>query len=218
LAHAETSGFSLQHHNVFFSPDYPAEFRDIRAGEPPVYPSVYVCAQDRDGLLSNGPLPDGPLSNGPRPVRGRERLQIIVNAPANGDSHTYTAREIDQCGKAMTARLRQCGLTLETPLLHELAHPQTFATLFPATGGALYGRASHGWAASFLRQGTRTRIPGLFCAGGSTHPGAGVPMAALSGRLAAETVTRTLASMRQFHPAATAGGMSMHSATTGATG
>ncbi len=203
LAHAETSGFPLQHHNVFFSGDYPAEFQDIRAGQPPADPSVYVCAQDRDGEL---------------PVRGRERLQIIVNAPANGDSHTYSAKEIDQCGKAMTARLKACGLTLETPLVHELAHPQTFARLFPATGGALYGRASHGWAASFLRQGARTRIPGLFCAGGSTHPGAGVPMAALSGRLAAETVTRTLASMRRFHPAVTAGGMSMRSATTGATG
>jgi len=208
LAHAETSGFPLQHHNVFFSGDYPAEFRDIRSGQPPSDPSVYVCAQDRDG----------PVSRRAQPVRGRERLQIIVNAPANGDSHTYTAREIDQCGKAMTMRLAQCGLTLETPLVHELAHPQTFAEAFPATGGALYGRASHGWAASFLRQGTQTRIPGLFCAGGSTHPGAGVPMAALSGQLAAATVARTLASMHRSHPVVTAGGMSMRSATTGAMG
>jgi 1-hydroxycarotenoid 3,4-desaturase len=207
LAHAQTSGFALQHHNVFFSGDYPAEFRDIRAGQPPESPSVYVCAQDRDGpQLVSGP------------VQGRERLQIIVNAPANGDSHIYTPKEIDQCGEAMTARLKRCGLMLEAPLVHELAHPQTFAKLFPATGGALYGRASHGWAASFLRQGTRTKIPGLFCAGGSTHPGAGVPMAALSGRLAAETITRMLASMRRFHPAATVGGTSMRSATTGATG
>ncbi len=203
LAHAKTSGFPLERHNVFFSPDYPAEFRAIAGGAPPADPSVYVCAQDRDTGLA---------------VTGRERLQIIVNAPANGDSHAYTPKEIDRCGQAMTASLQRCGLILEHPLVHELVHPQTFAQLFPATGGALYGRASHGWAASFLRQGTRTRIPGLFCAGGSTHPGAGVPMAALSGQLAAATTAQMLASMRRFHPVAMPGGMSMRSATTAATG
>jgi 1-hydroxycarotenoid 3,4-desaturase len=196
LAHAETSGFPLQYHNVFFSPDCQAEFRDIRAGELPAYPSVYVCAEDRDGA---------------RPVRGRERLQITVNAPANGDNHIYTAREIDQLGKAMTARLRQCGLTLETPMVHELASPQTFAQLFPATGGALYGRITHGCGAAFHRQGAQTRIPGLFCAGGGTHPGPGVPLAALSGRLAAEAVERTVAATRRLLPVAALGGVSMNS-------
>ena len=63
--------------------------------------------------------------------------------------------------------------------------PADFNRLFPATGGALYGRSSHGWTASFQRPGARTRIPGLYLAGGSTHPGPGVPMAALSGRSAA---------------------------------
>src|SRR5688572_21726199 len=70
-----------------------------------------------------------------------------------------------------------------------------------------------GWADSFLRQSARTRIPGLYCAGGSTHPGAGVPMAALSGRLAAATVLKDLGSTRLSLPAAMRGGMSMPSPT-----
>jgi 1-hydroxycarotenoid 3,4-desaturase len=71
--------------------------------------------------------------------------------------------------------------------------PAEFDALFPGSGGALYGRASHGWQASFQRPGVRTRVPGLYVAGGSVHPGPGVPMAALSGRLAAQALLQDLA-------------------------
>ncbi|MFB0613030.1 1-hydroxycarotenoid 3,4-desaturase CrtD [Aurantiacibacter poecillastricola] len=203
--HAKTAGFPLARHNVFFSPDYAREFTDIRGGSPPADPSVYVCAQDRE---ASEPVEPGT----------RERLQIIVNAPANGDTHTYSAKEKERCTKAMRRSLARCGLELEAPLPHELLTPSDFETFLPSTGGAIYGRASHGWAASFLRQGTRTRIPGIYCTGGSTHPGAGVPMAALSGQLAAHMVSQDLASMHQSSRVAMAGGMSTPSARTGATG
>lgn len=205
LAHAETAGFPLVRHNVLFATDYAREFADIADGRPPADPSVYVCAQDRGaGAMS---------ARG-----GRERLQIIVNAPANGDTHSYSEEEKARCTTAMRHSLARCGLELEEAMPHQLMTPNDFADFLPSTGGAIYGRASHGWAASFLRQGTRTRIRGLYCAGGSTHPGAGVPMAALSGQLAARTVIQDLASMRRSRLAATAGGMSMRSATTGNTG
>lgn len=208
-AKARGSGFPLVRHNVFFSPDYTREFSDIAAGTPPADPTVYVCAQDRDATF--GEAAGGELSGAP------ERFQIIVNAPANGDTHNHTPEEIDQCTQAMTRSLTRCGLELDDPLTHEVATPNTFERLWPSTGGALYGRASHGWAASFRRQGTLTKIPGLYCAGGSTHPGAGVPMAALSGQLAAQRVLQDLASMRKSHRVAMAGGMSTRSAQTGST-
>ena len=66
--------------------------------------------------------------------------------------------------------------------------PTGFHELFPATGGALYGRANHGATGSFRRAGAAGRVPGLFLAGGSIHPGPGIPMAAMSGRLAAAKV------------------------------
>ena len=95
-----------------------------------------------------------------------------------------------------------------------LTTPADFARLFPGTGGALYGRATHGWRASFQRPGARTRIPGLYLAGGSTHPGPGVPMAALSGRLAAASVLADLCFDAPSRAAATPGGTSMRSPTT----
>ncbi len=205
-AHAATRGAELTHHNVFFSRDYAREFADIAAGAVPSEPTVYVCAIDR-GAGHHAPPPSG-----------RERLQIIVNAPANGDVHHYTPEERERCTQSMMATLKRCGLTLEEPFPHQLMTPQDWEHLFPATGGALYGRASHGWAASFQRQGPKTRLPGLYCTGGATHPAAGVPMAALSGQLAARVIAKDLASTRTSRPAAIAGGMSTRSATTGSTG
>ncbi len=208
-AHAETSGFDLSHHNVFFSRDYAREFAQIASGEPPSEPTVYVCAIDRGGHDAIASVP----AHG-----GRERLQIIVNAPANGDTHSYPSKETEQCTANMKATLQRCGLTLEADMPHQLATPAEWERLFPATGGALYGRASHGSAASFLRQGPRTRMPGLYCAGGATHPSAGVPMAALSGLLAARKVDADLALTKRSSRVATAGGTSMRSARTGVTG
>jgi len=190
---AEASGFDLDRHNVFFSDDYAAEFRQIFKGSRlPAAPSVYVCAQDR-GL---GPPPPGP-----------ERFQLIVNAPANGDRQPPTPEEISACQTATFAALARAGLHLR-PQAMVPVDPAMFEALFPSTGGALYGRVSHGWRASFRRPGSRSGLAGLWLAGGSAHPGAGVPMAALSGRLASAAILSARASTRTFLPTATAGGIS----------
>jgi 1-hydroxycarotenoid 3,4-desaturase len=199
-AKAKTSGFGLLRHNVFFSRDYASEFAALRAGRLAGEPSVYICAQDRDDAGHAPP--------------GEERMQILVNAPPNGDNSQFTAAEIDTCTWAMLDSVSRAGLSLDLGPETVLTTPADFAAMFPSTGGALYGPASHGWAASFRRQGSRTRIPGLYCAGGSTHPGAGLPMAALSGRLAADCLLRDRASTWRSMPAATPGGISMRPATT----
>ncbi len=213
FAHTKTAGFDLSHHNVFFSPNYKNEFDQIAAGRVPSEPSVYVCAQDRGGRDSAGSGAADQIKSA-----SRERIQIIVNAPANGDTHSYPPQETDQCTAEMRATLTRCGLTLEHEMPHKIASPAEWERLFPATGGALYGRASHGSAASFLRQGPRTRMPGLYCAGGATHPSAGVPMAALSGLLAAKKVDADLALMNKSSRVGIAGGISTRSAQTGVTG
>lgn len=208
-AHAATQGsFPLTHHNVFFSPDYAREFAEIAKSRPPSDPSVYLCAIDR---------PAREADNAALPAGTRERIQIIVNAPANGDNHSYPPEEIEQCTKAMRKSLERCGLSLEQDAPQIVMNPRAWEGLFPSTGGALYGRASHGWAASFQRQGPKTKLKGLYCTGGATHPAAGVPMAALSGLLAVKVIAQDLASMKTSHRVVTPGGMSTRSATTGST-
>jgi 1-hydroxycarotenoid 3,4-desaturase len=87
--------------------------------------------------------------------------------------------------------------------------PRHFEKLYPGTGGGLYGQAVHGSMASFRRPGARSKLPGLYLAGGSTHPGAGVPMAALSGRLAASSLLADSVSTAQSRRTVMHGGTSM---------
>jgi 1-hydroxycarotenoid 3,4-desaturase len=177
---AHTSGFPLLRHTVFFSADYEAEFTKLlKRGELPDRPTVYVCAQDRGAQPGAG-----------TETLDHDRLLLLVNAPPLGDRAEFGHAEIERCFASTLGLLERCGLHLEPEALDTrvTTGPNQFEQLFPATGGALYGRASHGWQASFSRPGARSKLPGLYLAGGSTHPGAGVPMAALSGRQAASAV------------------------------
>jgi len=171
--------FPLLHHNVLFCRDYRQEFADIfERRRLPESGTVYICAQDRGD--------DGTLSETAR-ARGSERLLMLVNAPPTGDKDRFDEPEIASCEERHLALLRRCGLDLTMDrATRTVTTPADFARLFPGTGGALYGRASHGWRASFQRPPIRTKVAGLYLAGGSAHPGPGVPMAAMSGRLAAE--------------------------------
>ena len=197
---ARAGAFPLIRHNVFFSNDYEREFEDIFVRKSlPSNPTVYLCAQDRAD--EDDPVP-----------AGFERLFCLVNAPATGDSHIFDASEIAQCEKRTFAVMERRGLHIERRRETSLvATPNDFDRLYPGAGGALYGRASHGWQASFRRPGSRTRIAGLYLAGGSTHPGAGVPMAALSGRLAAACILADSVSTSSSRPMATVGGISTRS-------
>ena len=190
---ARAEGASLVHHNVFFSDDYRAEFDDIFTRRRlPVSPTIYVCAQDRA---------DDPAA------RDDERLFALVNAPAGGEAMELSPEELNRCEETIFRELAACGLRVSATATRRTT-PADFARLFPATGGAIYGQASHGWMASFTRPGARTILPGLYLAGGSVHPGPGAPMAAISGRNAARRLMADLRSMRPLRRAATAGGTS----------
>jgi 1-hydroxycarotenoid 3,4-desaturase len=166
-------------------------------GRLPSKPTLYLCAQDRAPARSAS-------ANAP------ERLFCLINAPARGDRAPLDAEEIKQCETAAFSHLQRCGLTIQSVIGSPVCTtPQHFHERFPASGGALYGMAPHGWMSSFRRPSASTPIPGLFLAGGSAHPGAGVPMATLSGRLAAATLMAHLDSTRRSARVRISGGMSM---------
>ncbi len=198
---ARTGGLPLMRHNVFFNADYKSEFADVFGKRRlPRSATVYLCAHDR-------------ADDGRPATRETERITLLVNAPARGDERDFNLAETEPCTAQALATLRRCGVEINCqPPDMALVTPADFHRLFPATGGALYGRTTHGALGSFMRPGSRTKLPGLYLAGGSVHPGPGVPMVALSGRLAAEAILADLprrsASPLLSRPMAIPGGMS----------
>ena len=195
---AIANGPDLIHHNVFFAGDPKSEFNDIKAGQMPKDPTIYVCAQDR-GLNSDYPR--------------RERFEIILNAPPMSQAHPVK-EEFQTCRTLIMTTLQRFGLNF-TPQPSEkaLTTPQDFAAMFPASDGSLYGQSPHGLTAAFRRPTSRTVISKLYLAGGGAHPGAGVPMATLSARHAVEAILKDQISTLPSPQTATLGGMSMASAT-----
>jgi len=199
---ARTAGFPLVRHNVFFDADYRSEFTDIFSRRRlPERGTVYVCAQDRqDDAQDPGQA---------------ERLLCLVDAPPDGDLRPCNATEIETCQQRSLELMRDCGLEIDPSSAQWVTTtPNDFNRLFPGTGGALYGRASHGWMTPFQRQDSSSKLAGLYLAGGSVHPGPGVPMAALSGQLVAETVMAHLVSTKKLGRVRISGGMSTPSAMT----
>lgn len=176
----------LIHHNVFFTANPQAEFGPIGRGQMPADPTLYICAQDR----ATGPVP--PL----------ERFEIILNAPANRPA---PQEEADTCRNRTFPTLARMGLGF-TPTPRGLTTPTQLAQRFPGSMGAIYGRSPEGALSAFRRPQAQTALPGLYLAGGAAHPGAGVPMAALSGQHAAEAMIRDLTFVSPSPPMAMRGG------------
>lgn len=177
---AKTHHFPLEYHNVFFPNDYIEEFQAIFNKQSlPAKPMVYLCAQDRE----HGKQVAGDQL---------ERFLLVVNAPACGDQKPLSQSEIKHSEEAAFTLMRQCGLTFSEIDIVKITTPADFEHRFPASGGAIFGRASHGWHAVFERPGAKTPIAGLYLAGGSGHPGAGIPMAAISGRIAASELLQDI--------------------------
>jgi len=169
-------GFPLSYHSVFFGDDYKDEFDAVfkRRGICE-HPTVYICAQDR--VDHEAPRAD------------TERLFCLINAPPNALAAETVARSVE----TLINHLGQHGLRLKVAASDQVVtSPAEFGERFPGSRGGLYGRPTHGPWGSFSRPGSATPLAGLFLAGGSVHPGAGIPMAAQSGRLAAAAAAASL--------------------------
>ena len=162
----------LAHHTIAFPPDYDAEFDDVFVHRRPVRdPTLYVSASS--------------LSDPTQAPEGDENWFVLVNAPAGLPESAWEGYE-----DAVLARLGARGFDLAGRIVvTERRTPADLERDTGAVGGAIYGAAPHGRLGTLGRPGPRVRgLRNVVRAGGTTHPGGGLPLVALSGALAARIV------------------------------
>ncbi len=166
----------LAHHNIFFSEDYRREFDDIFSRSiPPGDPTLYVA------ITSKTDKEHAPANC--------ENWFVLVNAPASGPEYDWEAHAGAYRARVL-ATLARAGYPLEERIRTErILTPIDLQQMSGAWRGALYGISSNGALNAFRRPNNRcSDIDGLYFAGGTTHPGGGVPMVTLSGRVAASMI------------------------------
>jgi phytoene desaturase len=166
----------LRHHTVLFPADYDAEFDHVfgtgtRAGRPAPCPDPTV-------YLS---VPDDPAT---RPDGDHEAWFVLVNAPRHDPRHGF---DWDAPGVAggyadrILAVLAERGYDVRDRLLwKEIRTPADLERDTGSVGGSIYGSSSNGPRAAFLRPANRSPVPGVYLVGGSSHPGGGLPLVAMS--------------------------------------
>lgn len=167
---------SLAHHNIFFASDYQREFTEIfQQGIPPNDPTIYVA------ITSKSDPDHAPL--------GCENWFVLVNAPALGSGFDWATQEADYRQRVF-AKLASFGFDLQPHLRSQtIFTPVDLAQRTGAWRGALYGISSNQALNAFRRPHNRSvHVRGLYFVGGTTHPGGGVPMVTLSGKVVAEMI------------------------------
>ncbi len=169
----------LEHHNVFFSDRHRAEFRQLfRQLKPADEPTIAVTLDARN---DPGRAPDG-----------CENWCVQVHVPPDREGLDWAA-EATGYGNHLLERLRAFGLgDLRARIVsrHHLT-PADFRQRHNAYAGSLYGFAAHGVWSAYRRPPMRVpEMPGIYLAGGTTHPGGGIPLVVQSGRIAARQLLR----------------------------
>lgn len=174
------------HHEVWFPTQYDREFNEVfgtrrQPARAVADPAIYVC---------------NPADPAMRPL-GMESWFVLINAPrhsAHPDRHTL---DWDQPGLAQAYSdrilnlLAQRGRDIRHRIVWQsVSTPADLARATGSPGGSIYGSASHGPRAAFLRPANRSPVPGLYLVGGSAHPGGGLPLVGMSAEIVSDLIGR----------------------------
>ena len=166
----------LDLHNIFFSRDYPGEFRNIFEDKTLCDdPTVYINITGKES-------PEDAPS-------GTENWFVMINAP--GDYGQDWEGLVSRARQHILEKLsRNLGVPIRDYLeVEQVLTPRGIASRTSSYRGALYGAASNDKFAAFLRHPNFTsRIKDLYFAGGSVHPGGGIPLCLLSAKIVSNII------------------------------
>jgi len=167
----------LDLHNIFFSEDYKAEFEHLFKykkifDDPTIY--INVTSKCEPGVQA---------------PHGKENWFVMVNAPANVGQDWEVYKR--QYRVNIINRLNRLLKTDIEPLIEveQILDPVLIEERTSSYMGSLYGTSSNSRMAAFLRHPNFSKqIKGLYFAGGSVHPGGGIPLCLKSAKIMSELV------------------------------
>lgn len=169
----------LDLHNIFFSEDYPEEFRHIFDLKT-IYqdPTIYI------NITSKEKLNDAP--------GGCENWFVMINTPGNFGQNWEQFKQ-----QARTAIIQKLNRLLNTDVeslieAEEILEPITIEEKTSSHRGSLYGASSNSQFAAFLRHPNfSSQLKNLYFCGGSVHPGGGIPLCLLSAKIVSDLISST---------------------------
>ena len=167
----------LDLHNILFADNYQAEFEHL-FGKKGIYhdPTIYINISSKQEPGIQAPA-------------GEENWFVMINVPANKGQDWEAARNAAR--SAIISKINRLLKTDIEPLIavEATADPATIEAATATYMGSLYGTSSNTKGAAFLRHPNFSReIEGLYFAGGSVHPGGGIPLCLKSAGIVAELV------------------------------
>jgi len=176
LDNSKGKAVPIDHHNVYFPNNYDAEFDDVFTKQIPVQdPTIYICAP-KDPHMTKG--------------ENKEAWFVLVNAPRHQVVGGWDWREGGaEYAQKIIQKLDDLGLNVSSRLdFMKYRTPADLENYAMAPGGSIYGSSSNSAASAFLRTKNRSKIKGLFCVGGSSHPGGGLPLVGISAEIVANAI------------------------------
>ena len=170
----------LDLHNIFFASDYKKEFDVLFEGKDVADDvTVYIHISSKDEKA------DAPA--------GCENWFVMVNVPGN-KGQDWDAL-IPQIRSRVILKLNRLLKTDVESLIEaeQVLDPRGIEARTQSYQGSLYGAASNNRFAAFLRHPNfSSRIKNLYFCGGSVHPGGGIPLCVMSGKIASEIMINDL--------------------------
>lgn len=186
FAGIKASNSNLSHHNVFFSDDYEEEFIDIfEKGVPAKDMTVYVSITEKEDSV-HAPA-------------GCENWFIFVNVPFLGDGSSWSGSDSRKYADAVIEKLNDFHFVFGEDIRNRIEFveyftPNDFRELYGSEFGSIYGLSSNSIYTLMRRPKNRSSLySNLFFTGGNTHPGGGIPLCLLSGKIISELIERKYA-------------------------
>jgi phytoene dehydrogenase-like protein len=187
----DPSATPLSHHTILFPEDYDAEFDAIFTTHTPVKnPTIYLCAPHDETMVKEP---------------GAQSIFVLVNAPIHDLTGNAGWNWNDESfnrdyANSIIDQIEAQGISIRDRLeVLEIRTPADLERSVSAPGGAIYGTSSNGAKSAFLRARNRSPLKGLYCVGGSAHPGGGLPLVGLSAEIVANAIGNTQNASRLLH-------------------